>query len=341
MVKLIIKKNKLIAIFSVFLILEIALIIFLFSFFSFPVNSYGGSNTTVVVQTLLTVGNVAPEVLLIVVTNTSNSSTAVNVSLNPGTNKYVYCNGIVRDWNNDTDIVNVNATFYQNTSSMFASDDNNTHYTNISCFINYSAINSAYGDDSTGNFTANYSCTFSVQYYTNPGSWNCTVFAYDNMNTNGTNTTTSTVNELMAVTLPPTLDYGTVNSTYVSRENITNVSNAGNVMINLSLQGYAVTIGDPWAMNCTKGNVKNISLMYEKYNLTESNPIITSLSAFETMYTNLTNAAVIKKFSLNYRQDDSYDDAINSTYWRIYVPTGVAGTCSGNIVFGATKAAGT
>ena len=52
------------------------------------------------------------------------------------------------------------------------------------------------------------------------------------------------------------------------------------------------------------------------------------------------DSSVIKKFSLNYRQQDGYDDAINSTYWRIYVPRGVAGTCSGNIIFGATKAAG-
>jgi len=34
------------------------------------------------------------------------------------------------------------------------------------------------------------------------------------------------------------------------------------------------------------------------------------------------------------------NDAINSTYWRIYVPLGVAGTCQGNIVFGATVAPG-
>ena len=38
---------------------------------------------------------------------------------------------------------------------------------------------------------------------------------------------------------------------------------------------------------------------------------------------------------------DAYDDAINATYWRIYVPKGVAGTCSGNIVFGAIRGTGT
>ena len=32
------------------------------------------------------------------------------------------------------------------------------------------------------------------------------------------------------------------------------------------------------------------------------------------------------------------EDERNNTYWRIYVPAGVAGDCSGNIVFGAVSA---
>ena len=32
-----------------------------------------------------------------------------------------------------------------------------------------------------------------------------------------------------------------------------------------------------------------------------------------------------------------YNEAQNRTYWRIYVPLGVAGTCQGNIVFGGRK----
>lgn len=338
MVKSLIKKYKLIAIFSVFLVLEIALMIFLFSFFSSPVSGGSGGNVTVI--TTLTVGNVAPEVLTIVLTNSSNSSTSVNVTLNPASYKYAYCNGVVRDWNNNTDILNVTARLFQNGTSEFASDDNNIHYTNNTCYIDYNVTNTIYGDDSTGNFTANYSCSFSMQYYTSPGIWNCSVYAYDSYNWNGTNSTTGEVNELLAVTLPSSIDYGTVNSTYVSEENITNVSNAGNVMINLSLQGYAVDVGDGYAMNCSKGNVKNISIVYEKYNLTASNPSVSGLSEFESLYRNLTSSAVVKKFNLNYRQEDGYDDAINATYWRIYVPKGVAGTCQGNIIFGATKADG-
>jgi hypothetical protein len=339
MVKLLIKNYKLIAIFSVFLALEIALMIFLFSFFSFPVS--GGSGGNVTVQTTLNVGNVAPEVLLVVITNTSTSYTKQNVTLNPGSNRTVYCNGVARDWNNNTEILNVTANLFQNGTSEFAVDDNNTHYTNNSCYINSNLSNSVYGDDSTGNFTVNYSCSFNVQYYANSGPWNCSVYAYDIYNWNGSNSSLGYVNELLAVTLPSSIDYGTVNSTYVSNEVIANVSNAGNVMINLTLQGYAVSVGDGWAMNCTKGNLKNISVMYEKYNLTASTPTVTGLSDFETYYTNLTNASTTKRFNLNFRQNEGSDDAINATYWRIYVPRGVAGSCSGNIIFGAIKANGT
>ena len=80
--------------------------------------------------------------------------------------------------------------------------------------------------------------------------------------------------------------------------------------------------------------------MWEKYNLTESNPTITGLTNFETFYLNLTNVTTVKNISLDFRQQESYDDAVWPTYWRIYVPRGVAGSCSGNIVFGATSAVG-
>lgn len=77
-------------------------------------------------------------------------------------------------------------------------------------------------------------------------------------------------------------------------------------------------------MNCSIGNIKNISINYEKYNLNTSTAGSLTLTEFEAAYVNLTSSPVVKKFDLNYRQNDTEDDAINSTYWRIYVPLGVA-----------------
>jgi len=338
MVKSIFKKFRLYTIFCILLIIEFTLILFLIPFFSTPVNGY--SNGTVVVKTSLQVTQSAPEVVTVVVTNASNSYTNFNITGNPGTGKTIYCNGIVRDWSNNTFLTNISARLYQNTSGQWDSDDNNTHYTNSSCSLNLSTYDPVYGDDSFGNYTANYSCSFNFMYYANPGTWNCSVVVYNNFTLNNTNENTTVVGELLGLTLPTTIDYGSVNSTFVSNENITNVSNAGNVAVNLTLQGYAFYVGDGQAMNCSKGTVKNISIMYEKYNLTTSNPGVLALTDIETLYTNLTGGPITKKFNLNYRQAENWDDATNATYWRIYVPRGVAGTCSGNIVFGAIKSAG-
>ena len=58
--------------------------------------------------------------------------------------------------------------------------------------------------------------------------------------------------------------------------------------------------------------------------LTASNPGSINLSVFETKYINLTSSPDIKKFNLDYRKNDIENEAINSTYWRIYVPTGIS-----------------
>ena len=312
--------------------LEIALFFVLFSFFSSLASGGIGQNVTVITQ--LTVGNVRPEIL-----NVSIDNDAASVILIANSTKLVSCIALLRDWNNETDINSSTAEFFDNTASSYGdSDDTNEHYTNSSCDINRSFGTWNGVDDDEYLALAN--CTFAVQYYANPATWNCTVLVKDSYDWNTTNSDTITIETLLAVGLPPTINYGTVNSTYVSDENITEVFNFGNVIINLSLSGYAVTEGDNLSMNCTLGSLKNISINYEKYNLNASIPGVLSLAQFEDNYTNLTSSPVVKRFDLNYRQNDTDNDAFNSTYWRIYVPVGVAGSCQGNIVFGATQAVG-
>jgi hypothetical protein len=330
-----IKKYRAMLLIVILSIVELVLLVCLFSFFSSPV--IGTGNTTVVVPTSLSVGTVYPEVVVVNVTD----NTGVNITLNADSTDIVYCNGVLRDYTNKSYITNATAEFFwKNTSFYGDADDNNTHYTNSTCTINSSVVNPSYGDDSSGNYTANVTCSFVVQYYANYGNWNCTIYVYDIYNNNGTNSNTGGVNQLLAISLPSSINYGSVNATSVSNENITNVTNVGNVAINLTLNGYGSSPGDGTAMNCTQGSSRNISIMYEKYNLTGSTSSVTGLTDFESKYTNLTNATATKRFSLYYRLNDSANDAINSTYWRIYVPRGVSGTCQGNIIFAATTAAG-
>lgn len=288
----------------------------------------GEDNVTVI--TLLQIGNVFPEIL-----NVSIDNGAAGVDLTPNSTKTVTVNITARDYNGEGDIANITSEFFDMASSSYGdTDDNNDHYTNSSCIID-----TAYGDA----YEVSALCTFGVWYYANNATWNATVLVTDNSSKTDQADDTIAVNTLLALLLPDNLDYGEVNATGVSDENQTDVTNVGNVVLNLSLSGYAVTVGDGYAMNCTLGSVQNISIMYEKYNVTTSSPGVINLTGFESNYTNLTSSVLINEFNLNKRLNDTdqFIDDTNSTYWRIYVPMGVAGNCSGNIVFGAVQSPAT
>src|SRR3989339_243202 len=195
-----------------------------------------------------------------------------------------------------------------------------------------------WGGVSDDDYHALAQCNFQVYYYANPGNWNCTMFVNDSVGFSDLQNDSITMNQLLSIGLPASIDYSVVNSTAVSGEQTVNVSNTGNVILNLSLSGYAVTEEDNYSMNCTLGNIQNISINYEKFRLNTSITGPLTLSDFEANYTNLSSGPTVKRFNLNFRQDDANDDAINGTYWRVYVPRGVAGNCTGNILFGAVQA---
>jgi len=279
-----------------------------------------GENVTVFSE--LEIGKTAP-----IVQNINIEDGSIN--LIPNTTKLVNCSVIIADYNGDTTIINMTSELFDNSASAKGSpDDNNDHYTNSTCFINYT-----YGDENTVLAT----CLFDLWYYSNAGTWNCSVSVADdsNMTTNESNTTV--VQALLALAVPDSIDYGRVNATEVSDENITNITNMGNVMFNMSFLGYATSEGDGLAMNCTLGNLKNISIEHEKYNLTESNPGALTLSQADNVYENLTTNTLVRQFNLDKRTNNNLNDVWNETYWRIYAPLGVAGSCQGNIVFGAVQ----
>ncbi len=315
----------------ILIILEITLISIFFSLFfsgTGVIADVSEDNVTVITQ--LDVGNVYPEILNISI-NYGNS-----ISLTPNDTKQVQCIAVVRDWNGEDDIVSATSEFFHNSNSSYGeTDDNNNHYSNFSCNItkSFGSFN-GYTDDA---YKALINCTYNLWYYSNPGTWNGSIEVNDSYDWTDFGSNTESVSKLLALGLPSTINYGTVNATYVSNENITNATNYGNVKINLSLSGYAVNEGDGLAMNCTLGTA-NISIEYEKFNLTSSIAGALSLSEFEDAYINLTSDVRVNEFNLGHRQNDSVNEATDETYWRIYVPIGAAGTCQGNIVFGAVEA---
>jgi hypothetical protein len=306
------KKKSLI---TVFVFLEVLLFFLFFSFITEDVFAgFGEGNITVI--TNLTVGNVFPEIL-----NVTIQEGVSPIALIPNDTKLIYCIGYLVDYNGEADIGYVNATFFDN-----------VNYTNTSC-----DLDKTYGDA----YTALTNCSFEVQYYANTSEWNCSLTSNDSYNWMHRNSNITTISPLLALGLPDMIYYGTVNATYVSDENRTNVTNYGNVMLNLSLNGYGFQPDDGNAMNCTLGANKNISIEYEKYNLTAITLGDLGHAEFIGNYTNLTSAPVIKEFNLDFRKNEDINEAWKESYWRVYVPLGVAGTCQGNIIFSGVQAAGT
>ncbi len=322
-------KEKVKKILARLVIVETIIFVFLVAYAALPYlklsDAVVGANN-VTVTTLLQVGNVYPEIV--------NFTYPTSISLTPNATANLEIIVIARDYNNDTDIQNITLTFFDNAaSSLGAANDNNVHYTNNSCSINVS-----YGDQ----YHVSANCTVPVWYYANNATWNATILVTDNASLTDSNSTLISISTLLALGLPNSINYGIVNATSVSAQQIANVTNFGNTRFNLTLSGYGVLAGDNLSMNCTLGSNKNISVNYEKYNITASNTSSLNLTQFESIYLNLTSSSVAKTFNLPQRQNDTaaYIDETNATYWRIYVPKGVAGSCSGNIVFGAVQTAG-
>ncbi len=252
---------------------------------------------------------------------------ANQIDLFAAQNRTVTCRAIIDDFDG-IGMQNASAKFFDNVSSYYSEPDNgNKHYSNNSCFIN-----SDYGINQSEIL-----CDFQVTYYANSSYWNCTLSIMDNNNISVNSSIYSFINSLLSIEVNGSLDFGSILNDKVSPEKAVNITNYGNVKINLSLYGYARNFGDGYAMNCT--NEKNISIMYEKYNLTATNPGDLNLMEFESKHVNLTQSSVVKSFNLDFRHSDSQNIAINSTYWRIYGPVGIFGSCSGNVVFGAVQLA--
>lgn len=308
----------------------------LLALFSLALTS-AGIDENLTVETNLTIGASYPTIL-----NVTIDDSASNVTLIANNTKTVTCTSRIVDFNNESNIINVTGAFYDSNNASFGdSVDNNNYYANNSCFINTSFDSwdldgTTYQDDI---YHVLATCTFEVEYYANPSSdWVCNVTVTDNDSLQDNNNDSIEILSLLAMGIQDSIDYGTVNATYVSEEQQVDVENLGNVMMDLQISAYAETPQDGLAMNCTLGLNGTISQDYERYNLTDSTSTSVSLTEFLLGYKKVANTDVLESIGLNFRHNDETSEAINPTYWRIYVPTEVAGTCEGNLVFSAVAA---
>jgi len=265
-------------------------------------------NSTAYLNVTVNITNSAPEVHGIVVDTPITLSAMSNVTIT--------CNATVFDWDNNFFIVN--ATFYnQNSAHSNSQDDKNNHYSNASC-VNISSQA----------MEKNYTCTFTLDYYANNGTWYCNVTAYDFFNATGDNRSNAAiVNPLIAIYVPGTLDFGGLAMGNISEfPALANITNVGNRNISLNVSSWARFRYDDNAMNCSYGN---IPFGYQRFNI--------SNGVNWTYATNATNESRrINGLTVFHRLDDISDEASkNSTYWKLKIPAGAAGKCTGTILFEA------
>jgi hypothetical protein len=295
------------------LIYGLAFSLFLWMFFLVaPLATIGAYNSTALVNTTVNITNAAPYFTRVV------ADTPIN--LIGYSNKTVFCNVTVFDYDNDT--LTVNATFYlEGVASYGDIDDGNNHYTNRTC-----------ERTSPQATTMNYTCAFRVEYFANNHTaWRCNATVTDSITTvPGSNVSNYvTINPLVAIKLPTLLDYGNLETGWISNDTIANVTNAGNRNANISVQGYAVTPGDGLAFDCDSGS---IALEHEKYDAVPGSP-------YSFMPTLTGSNVQIESFFVPQRISETAD-SYNNTYWKVYIPVGAGGTCNGKILFTASDRLG-
>ena len=324
---------------SVFLLFAIVSVLIGVSFTTNYVIGEPVNYTNATVIAILNVTNTEPNITGVIVDDDiSNPADEIDLATNAFT--VVTCNATIFDYNGYKDIMDTNATnatFFMNSVGLDSADDNNSHYTNRSCG------RCVQGSSST---RAVCDCRFAMQYYANDTVWRCNISITDKggtgrpgqvLNFTRTGADTTTVTKLLALDTPTTMiDYGNLSVTQISAAIQRNVTNAGNVDLNLTFRGFggendSIT-NDTFAMVCNYGN---ISFGYHRY--------IAGLNVSFSEMTNLTNQTVNTNFTLPQRTNDApvgIRKDINETYWRLEIPLSVGGLCNGTIIFGATETLG-
>lgn len=280
-------------------------------------DTFGANNATTITRVLIT--NTAPTLSNLIVEPSS-------IDLIPGSITTINCTGNFYDSNGWDDIGRINATFYDITYGPGTTQDFNFRYINNSCGNATTACTQLSATNSSC------TCKFNIRYFANNGSWICNMTIADEFGLSSTdNSSFAAINPTIGISAPSEIDYGNLSITETSAQKSANLSNYGNVQINISLRGYGGTDPDNQnnlSMICDGGSISNT---YERYS-------VISGTAFDSMY-NISNETVqIPNFNLPVRTNDTnYGSDRNTTYWRIYIPSTVSGYCNGTLEFYAVQ----
>jgi len=279
-------------------------------------NIIGPNYKNVTVWTHVNITHSKPEVVNITIYESANAS-ARNITVNAGGLRNIYCNATLRSWDGFSDITYVNATLFYNGVGVNSSshDDNNTHYTNSSCTLN----------ESVSAYLGWYVCSFDVYYYANNGTWSCNVTVENSWNYTNTGVNSTLFYPVYSLNVTDGIDYGGVAVYGFSNDTQANVTNFGNMPINITVEGYGTKRNDGLAMNCSLNS--NITVDNEKFSLSNG-------TAYGSKTALTGNSDLISGLTMP-KQTLSSTQIINSTYWQLYIPPNPAGNCTGWILFTA------
>jgi hypothetical protein len=271
--------------------------------------------------------------------NTQPNITQIIISpdpiiLTPCNTTLVNCTAYVTDYNSWGDIQNVSAQLYDISLGPGLIEDQNFRYINSSC-----QNCTPSGSDPTN---ATCTCLFPVWYYANNGTWACNITVSDKGGNatsryyylNDSKLSNVNISPILGINVPSEIDFGNLSVTEISDNLSANVSNWGNVPINITIRGWGGTepygnSASNYTMLCQYGNITHGYLKYAP----------NSTAIFSQM-TNLTNNSVlIPQYRLPVRTNDShYGNDTNTTYWRLEIPLSVGGLCNGTVEFTAIDA---
>jgi len=238
-----------------------------------------------------------------------------SVVLNAGTTKTVLCNFSATDLEGATYIIDANATLLLDGVDLSSPESPSDHYINTTC---------ARIDTGT---QANFSCSFDIWYFAHNGTWSCAAMVRDVYNHVDMNlTVTTTIDPLYAVNISETLlDFGDLQNNMISDNISENLTNVGNLPINITVRGYGESFDDGYSFHCQNGNL-SIDVLRFASNITANYTVKEPLnSSYTPLRMALPRQTVINEISTN------------TSYWQVFIPvnTSMTGQCNGTIVFQA------
>jgi hypothetical protein len=235
------------------------------------------------------------------------------IILNAGSTRFVNCSFVAIDPEGFNNVLNATAAFYYYMNQSGDSDDNNTHYTNINCTL---AANTS--------VNKTYTCGFNVLYYANNGTWNCNVTVINNYSISASANISNIIDPLYAVNVTDGINFANVSAGFPSNNITANITNFGNMAINVTLQGYALVIGDNIGMNCSDHT--NITITNIRFS--------TNNTADFSQKTPMSGSVQSLNFKIN--KQINATQIFNTTYWQVSPDPGIANRiCNGYVIFSA------